>query len=63
MRLGVATIRNDAIGMAAIGLTLAEFLVELVVRVDDERLLESLEGMALRLEYFHGAVRGQLGCL
>jgi len=35
------------------GLTLAEFLVELVIRVDDERLLESLEGLALGLEYFH----------
>ena len=36
------------------GLTLAKLLVELVVRVDDERLLESFEGMALGLEDFHG---------
>ena len=45
--------RDAAIGMGERGLTLAEFFVELVVRVDDERLLESLEGLALGLEYFH----------
>ena len=53
MHLGSWAIRNAAIGMGEGGLTLAEFLVELVVRVDDERLLESLESLALGLEYFH----------
>jgi hypothetical protein len=46
-------IRYGAMGMGKKGLTLAKFLVELIVRVDDERLLESLEGMAFGLEYFH----------
>jgi hypothetical protein len=49
--------RNDGIGMGERGFTLAKFLVELVVRVDDKCLLESLEGVALGLEYFHGGVR------
>lgn len=53
MHLGGWTIRNAVIGMGEGGLTLAKFLVELVVRVDDERLLEGLEGLALGLEYFH----------
>ena len=53
MHLGGSTIRDAAIGMGERGLTLAEFFVELVVRVDNEGLLESLEGLALGLEYFH----------
>lgn len=53
MHLDSSTIRNAVIGMGQRGLTLAKFLVELVVRVDDERLLESLEGLALGFEYFH----------
>jgi len=61
MRLGVrTTIRDDAIGMAG-ELTLAEFLVELVVRVDGERLLESLEGVALRVEYLHDGTGARVG--
>ena len=35
--------------------------MELVVRVDDERLLESLEGIALGLEYFHERRRSATG--
>ncbi len=53
MHLVGSMIRNTVIGMGERGVTLAEFLVKLVVRVDDERLLESLEGLALGLEYFH----------
>ena len=35
--------------------------MELVVRVDDEGLLESLEGLALGLEDFHNGIGAQPG--